>query len=93
MFVQMYVQFLNMNNIAISNARSELPSLVKKVDQALQRFAITVNGQVKAVLISQEELESLEETAEVLSIPGAKNSIKIGMKQAKKKQGLKLKDL
>ena len=51
-------------------------------------MTITVNGQPKAVLVSAEELESLEETAEVLAIPGAKRSIKEGLKEAKRGQGI-----
>lgn len=79
--------------MSISDARANLPDLVHKVDKDLDRIVITVNGQPKAILVSAEELESLEETAEVLSIPGAKKSIKEGLKQAKKGQGIPLTDL
>ena len=59
------------NNIAISDARANLPDLVTKINKNLDRAIITVNGQPKAVIVSIDELESLEETAEVLSsIPG-----------------------
>jgi PHD/YefM family antitoxin component YafN of YafNO toxin-antitoxin module len=34
--------------------------------------------------MSEEELESLEETAEILAIPGAKEAIDRGVEQAKK---------
>lgn len=74
-----------MNNpIAISDARATLPDLVEKVNETLERVVITVNGKPKVVMVSMEELESLEETAEVLSIPGARESIKKGMKQLEK---------
>lgn len=77
-----------MNNIiSISDARAHLPELVTKVGDTCDRVTITVNGQPKATLVSAEELESLEETAEVLSISGAKTSILRGLKQAKKGQG------
>lgn len=59
----------------------------------MDRVTITVNGQPKATLVSAEELESLEETAEIFAIPGAKKSISEGMKQAKKGQGIRLSDL
>lgn len=81
------------NLVPISNARASLPDLVNKVNKNLERVVITVNGQPKAVLLSAEELESLEETAEILSIPGAKRSIKVGLRQAKKGQGIALSDL
>lgn len=71
-------QFIN-----ISDARANLPKLVNEVDQTLGRVIITVKGQPKAVILSPDELESLEETAEILAIPGARESIKEGLKQAK----------
>ena len=79
--------------MSISDVRSNLPELVTKVNDTLGRVTITVNGQPKAILVSAEELESLEETAEILSIPGAKKSIKQGLKEAKKDQGTPLSQL
>ena len=64
------------NTIAISDARIKLPDLVTKINKNLDRTIITVNGKPKVVMISIDELESLEETAEVLSsIPGIKKDI------------------
>jgi len=76
------------NLVAISDARANLPELVNRVNKNLDRVIITINGQPKAVLVSEEELESLEETAEILAIPGAKESIKKGLAQAKRGQGI-----
>ena len=73
--------------MSISDVRANLPDLVSKVNNSLGRVTITVNGQPKAILVSSEELESLEETAEILAIPGAKKSIKEGLREAKKGQG------
>lgn len=81
------------NLIAISAARANLSDLVTKINKNLDRAVITVNGQPKAVMLSLEELESLEETAEILAIPGAKESIEEGTKQAKKRQGIPLSKL
>lgn len=70
-----------MNNpISISDARAKLPQLVNKVDAEYERVTITVNGKPKAVLLSVEEVEALEETAEILAIPGALKEIKEGLK-------------
>jgi antitoxin YefM len=79
--------------ISISDARQQLPNLVSKVNKYLDRVVITVKGQPKATLISAEELESLEETAEILAIPGALKSIKKGRKQIKKGEFVKLSDI
>jgi prevent-host-death family protein len=78
------------NTLSISAARASLPTIIDKVAQNLDRYLITVSGQPKAVVLSLEELESLEETAEILAIPGAKAAIQRGLLQAKKRRGLPL---
>ena len=82
-----------MNFIGISKARSNLPNIVKKVGDNLDRFFITVRGIPRAVVISPEELESLEETAEILAIPGARKSIKEGLEDVKKGRLIPLSEL
>lgn len=79
--------------VAISDARANLPKLVNKVHDNMDRVVITINGKAKAVLMSEEELTSLEETAEILSISGALKSIKKGENQIKKGEFVSLKDL
>lgn len=81
------------NLVAISDARANLPELVNRVNKNLDRVTITINGKPKAVLVSEEELESLEETAEILAIPGALASIKKGEKQIKEGKFVRLEDL
>lgn len=81
------------NIISISDARAKLPELVSRVNKYMDRVVITVNGQPKATLISEEELESLEETAEILAIPGALESIREGRRQIKEGKFVKLSDL
>lgn len=81
------------NLVAISDARTRLPELVNKVNKYLDRVIITINGQPKATLVSVDELESLEETAEILAIPGAKARIKKGAEQIKKGEFVALSDL
>ena len=82
-----------MNTIAISQLRNNLPSIVNNISLYLKRLVISVSGEPKVVLMSLEELESLEETAEILSVPNAYKKILIETKQAKKRQGIKLIDL
>ena len=80
-----------MNNpIAISDARANLPKLVDDVSKNIDRVIITVNGDPKAVMLSLEELEALEETAEVLTIPRIKEDIKKSRRQIKKGQFIPL---
>jgi len=83
-----------MNNfIPVSDARANLPSLVNKVEKNLERVVISVNGKPKVVMLSMEELESLEETAEVLAIPNIKKDIAKSKKQIKKDQYIPLSNL
>jgi antitoxin YefM len=77
----------------ISQVRANLPEVVEKVSKNMDRVVITVNGKPKAVVLSPEELESLEETAEVLAIPGAKKSIRKGRGQIKRGEFVSLDDL
>lgn len=81
------------NFVSISQARANLPDLVTKVDENMDRVIITVNGKPKATLISAEELESIEETAEILAIPGALKGINKGKEQIRKGEFVKLSDL
>lgn len=81
------------NLIAISDARENLADLIAKINKYSDRAVITVNGQPKAVVLSIEELESLEETAEVLAMPNIKEDIEKSRKQIKKGQFVKLSDL
>lgn len=79
--------------IGITDARANLPDLVQKVNKNMDRVFITVKGQPKVAVLSVEELESLEETAEILAIPGARESIKKGTEEAKKGLGISLSEL
>ncbi len=81
------------NLIPISAARAKLPDLVAKINEKLARAVITVNGKPKAVMISIEELESLEETAEVLTLPNIRRDIARSRKQIKRGKFIYLADL
>lgn len=69
------------NLISISDVRARLPDLVDKVNKKLDRVTITVNGQPKAVLVSAAELESIEETLEILSNPKLMKDLKKAEKE------------
>jgi prevent-host-death family protein len=46
--------------VPISEARSRLPELIKKISSIGKRLIITRNGRAEAVMISPDELETLE---------------------------------
>lgn len=82
LYIQLYTLYMS-NFVSVSAARANLPDLVKDVNTKLDRVVITVNGKPRAALLSLEELEAIEETAEILAIPGALESIKSGVEDAK----------
>lgn len=82
-----------MNTVAISDLRANLPKFINQVADKFDRLVITVSGKPKAVILSPEEVESLEETAEILAVPGALKKIKKGEAQARKGKGISLREL
>lgn len=81
-----------MNTLTLTQMRTNLPSLVASVADNLERFVVTVSGEPRAVLVSADELASLEETAEVMSSVDLR-SLNRGIAQAKKRKGISLSDL
>ncbi len=70
--------------ISATNARTKLYDLLEEVDSLSKRVIITRHGKAKAVLLNPEELESLEETLEVLKDKRALASIKKSMEEIKR---------
>ncbi|KKP58105.1 MAG: hypothetical protein UR52_C0022G0012 [Candidatus Gottesmanbacteria bacterium GW2011_GWA1_34_13] len=93
-----------MNNLpttlTTSEARINIYNMMKQVGKNLRRFIITHEGKPTAVLMPIEDVESLEETNEILAdkklmrdIRQAKKDIKAGrvysLEQVKKELGIK----
>jgi prevent-host-death family protein len=53
--------------MSLADVKAHLSELVNRVQSEHDRVTVTVHGKPSAVLISQEELESLQETIAVLS--------------------------
>jgi prevent-host-death family protein len=68
--------------VPLGEARNRLSEYVADVEQTHERITITRHGHPAAVLISADELESLEETNEVLRTPGAIEAIREGLADA-----------
>ena len=60
-----------MTTVSLTKARADLYDLVEEVSRKGKKIGLTNKGETKAVLISQAELESLEETLDILSDPKA----------------------
>lgn len=55
--------------MALKDVKNHLSTVVDQVEREHDRVIITKHGRPAAVVLSLEDLESLEETAEVLSSP------------------------
>lgn len=67
-----------MITVSATNARNNLYNLIDEVAASGQSIGITKKGETKAVLISQEELESWKATIEVMSDTELMKSIRRG---------------
>jgi prevent-host-death family protein len=57
--------------LPLSEVKARLSEIAEEVERTHQRVNITRNGRSYVVLMSAEDLESLEATLELLSDPGA----------------------
>ncbi len=78
-----------MTTLTASKARSELYQLLDKVASSHEPVQIT-GKRNNAVLISDEDWRSIQETLYLLSIPGMRESIREGLKTPLKKCSKKL---
>jgi antitoxin YefM len=60
-----------METLPLSQVKARLSEIAEEVERTHQRVNITRNGRSYVVLISAEDLESLEATLELLSDPDA----------------------
>ena len=71
------------NTVSATDARAKLYDLLEEVEKLSKRVIITSHGKTKAVLVNADELESLEETLEVLRDKDAMASIEKSKKDIK----------
>jgi len=71
-----------MTTMTATDARRELFNLIKKTNKVHQHYRIH-HRDGSAVLMSEEDYESLIETLHLLSVPGFKSSIRKSVKQMK----------
>ncbi len=55
----------------VGDARDHLSELITEVERTHERVTVTRHGRPVAVVLSPDDLESLEETLDILSQPGA----------------------
>jgi prevent-host-death family protein len=78
--------------IPFTEAKAHLSDLVDRTSREHERFVVTRNGRPAAVLLSPEDLESLEETVDVLQDRALLDSIRKSRREAAEGKRLRLKD-
>ena len=61
------VILVTMTTLSLADAKAHLSALVARVSGQHERVYVTVHGKPSAVLVATEDLESLEETIEILA--------------------------
>lgn len=69
--------------VPLSQAKARLSSLVRRVKEEHESFAITRRGKPEGVLLSVEEYETLIETVEILSDRDLMTRLDRGLKDEK----------
>jgi prevent-host-death family protein len=62
--------------LPLSEIKKRLSEIVDGVEKRHDRVVLTRNGRPAAVIVSPDDLESLEETVEILSNPAAVRAIR-----------------
>lgn len=60
-----------MSVVPVGDARDHFSELIGEVERTHERVTVTRHGRPVAVVLSPDDLESLEETLDILSQPGA----------------------
>jgi antitoxin YefM len=61
---------------SLADVKAHLSEIVDLVEGQHERVVVTRHGRPAAVIMSVQDLESLEETLEILSVPGAVEEIR-----------------
>ncbi len=73
---------MSVTAVPLGEARNHLSEYVAQVERTHERITITRHGHPAAVLISADDLASIEETLAVLRTPGALEAISQGRADA-----------
>jgi prevent-host-death family protein len=77
-------RILVMETLPLATVKARLSSLIDQVEDTHQRILVTRNGKPAAVLISADDLESIEETLAILSDPDAMKSIRASQRDVER---------
>ncbi len=78
--------------VPFTEAKAHLSELVDRTSREHERFVVTRNGRPAAILMSPEDLESLEETVDILEDRKLLESIRTSRREAAEDKRLRLRD-
>lgn len=67
--------------MALKDVKNQLSTVVDKVEREHERVVITKHGRPAAIVLSMDDLESLEETVDVLSSPALIEQIRESLEE------------
>lgn len=76
--------------LPFSEAKAHLSDLADQVEREHERILVTRNGRPSFLLVSPDDLESLEETLAILSDPEAVDSLRRSREQAARGEATRL---
>ncbi|MBA4418360.1 MAG: hypothetical protein C0392_10695 [Syntrophus sp. (in: bacteria)] len=79
--------------IPLAEAKKNLSTVVKDVEEKYDRFTITRNGVDKAVILSAEEFDGLMETLDILSNKEEREAIARARRQVTQGRTVSLKNI
>jgi antitoxin YefM len=78
---------------SLADVKAHLSEIVDLVEGQHERVVVTRHGRPAAVIMSVQDLESLEETLEILSVPGAVEEIRSAEREIDRDQYLSAAEL
>ncbi len=82
-----------MKTLSLSEVKAKLSELVDEVESRDERIVITRKGRPAAVLVSQDDLDSWQETVEITSDRELMTEIRRGIRQIQRGQTLSYEDV
>lgn len=79
--------------LPLAEIKKRLSEIVDGIERRHERVVLTRNGRPAAVLMSLDELESLEETLEILSHPAALQEIRAAEAEIDDGRGISVEEL
>ena len=80
------------NTLPFSEAKAHLSELADRVERQHERILVTRNGRPSFVLVSPDDLESLEETLDIIKDDEVMESLRRSREEAAEGKRLRLRD-